>query len=102
MYYIRLLPNKNGAYSPPQTSSAPNMVMIPDELIEEFINYKGFIIPVIENGIVVSLKANTEALEAWELEKSNMPVVIDPPTRVDILEAKIAYLAMMTNISLEE
>ena len=66
MYYINAQPNESGNYGNPMGQPFPGSVSLPDDLLSDYINAKGFVIPVIENGEVVSLEVNQEALTAYE------------------------------------
>ena len=71
MYYINAQPNASGNYGNPMGQPFTGSVSLPDNLLSDYINVKGFVIPVIENGEVVSLEVNQEALDAYEA--SNQP-----------------------------
>ena len=66
MYYINAQPNASGNYGNPMGQQFPGSVALPDDLLSDYINVKGFVIPVIENGTVVSLEVNQAALTAYE------------------------------------
>lgn len=66
MYYINAQPNDSGNYGNPMGQPFPGSVVLPDDLLGAYIEAKGFVIPVIENGAVVSLEVNQDALDAYE------------------------------------
>lgn len=66
MYYINAQPNASGNYGNPMGQPFPGSVALPDDLLSDYINAKGFVIPSVENGAVVSLEVNQEALTAYE------------------------------------
>lgn len=66
MYYINAQPNESGNYGNPKGQPFSGSVALPDDLLSDYINAKGFVIPVIEDGAVVSLEVNQEALTAYE------------------------------------
>lgn len=87
MYYINAKPKESGNYGNPMGQPFPGSVALPDDLLSDYINAKGFVIPVIENGEVVSLEVNQAALDAYNAEH---PDVLEPdpqPTTEDILNA---------------
>ena len=66
MYYINATPNESGNYGNPMGQPFPGSVTLPAWLLEDYISAKGFVIPSVENGAVVSLEVNQEALTAYE------------------------------------
>lgn len=98
MQYIRPTPNPSGAYPAPQSNPAPGLVPISDTLTAELVAYNGFVLPVIENGEVVSLAVNTEAWEAWKAAETAKEALESGPTPTDserlaAMEAAILELA---------
>lgn len=77
MYYLNAQPNESGNYGNPMGQPFPGSVCLPDDLLGDYINAKGFVIPSIENGEVVSLEVNQEALDAYNAEHPDVP---DEPT----------------------
>lgn len=65
MYYIKSKPNDNGNYGNPTSNKFDNSVALPDELLADFIKYKGFVTLVIEEDKVISLDVNQEALDNY-------------------------------------
>lgn len=87
MYYINAKPKESGNYGNPMGQPFPGSVGLSDELLSDYINAKGFVIPSIESGEVVSLEVNQTALDAYNAEH---PDVLEPdpqPTTEDILNA---------------
>lgn len=66
MYYINATPNTSGNYGNPMGRPFTGSLALPDDLLGAYIEAKGFVIPSIENGEVVSLEVNQEALTAYE------------------------------------
>lgn len=85
MYYINATPNESGNYGNPMGQPFPGSVGLPDDLLSDYINAKGFVIPVIENGDVVSLEVNQEALDAYNAEHPDVPEPDPQPTTEDII-----------------
>ena len=78
MNIIQKQPNPSGAYPPTQSWSEETP---PDTHYEitsdatEFFN--GFIIPTIENDVVISFVCNTALWETWKSEQAEIPIPID-------------------------
>lgn len=90
MYYINTTPNASGNYGNPMGQPFPGSVSLPDDLLSDYINAKGFVIPSVENGAVVSLEVNQDALDAYLADHPDQPEVPEPepqPTTEDILNA---------------
>lgn len=77
MYYINETPNASGNYGNPKGQPFSGSVALHDGLLSDYINAKGFVIPAIENGEVVSLEVNQEELDAYNAEHPDVP---DEPT----------------------
>ena len=54
MYYINAQSNESGNYGNPMSQNFPGSIAMPDDLLSDYISANGFVIPVIENGAVVS------------------------------------------------
>ena len=99
MNIIQKQPNPSGAYPPIQSWSD---AIPPDTHYEitcdysEFFN--GFIIPTVENGVVISFICNTTEREKW---KSSLPTPQPPqPTETEKLRADVDFLAVMTGVTI--
>lgn len=66
MYYINATPNESSNYGNPMGQPFHGSVGLPDYLLSAYIEAKGFVIPVVENGSVKSMEVNQEALAAYE------------------------------------
>lgn len=66
MFYINEQPNESGNYGNPMGQPFPGSVALPDDLLDDYIGAKGFVLPAIEKGQVESLTVNEEALAAYE------------------------------------
>lgn len=67
--YLKNAPNSAGAYPPPQSLRAGGLLIFPDEFLEEFIEYNGFVTLEIEGNTVTSIAPNTEAWETWKAKQ---------------------------------
>lgn len=77
MYYINATPRESGDYGNPMGQPFAGSVVLPDGLLGDYINAKGFVIPVIENGEVVGLEVNQTSLDAYNADHPDVP---DEPT----------------------
>lgn len=87
MFYINAQPNESGNYGNPMGNKFPNCVALPDDLLTAYIEARGFVLPTIEDNLVISLKTNQEALDAYLAEHPDNPSVEDSkPTSEEILD----------------
>ena len=92
MYYINATPNESGNHGNPMGQPFPGSAALPDDLLSDYINAKGFVLPVIENGQVASLEVNQGALDAYHADHPETPEPDPTPTvedRVAALESAI-------------
>ena len=87
MYYINATPNESGNYGNPIGQPFHGSFALPDDLMRDYINAKGFVIQSVENGEVVSLEVNKEALDSYNAEHPDVPEPEPQPTTEDILNA---------------
>ena len=87
MYYINAQPNASGNYGNPMGQPFPGSVCLPDDLLSDYIEAKGFVTPSVENGAVVSMEVNQAALAAYNAEHPDVPEPEPQPTTEDILNA---------------
>lgn len=66
MFYIQKEPTEIGAFPPPQSLEAEGLYKFPEEFIEEFISYNGFVFLTVEGEAVTAISPNIEAWEAWK------------------------------------
>lgn len=90
MFYINAQPNASGNYGNPMGQPFHGAVALPDDLLSSYIEAKGFVIPAVENGEVVSLEVNQEALDAYLAEHPDQP----EPTP----EEAVTWSSMATSI----
>ena len=65
MYYINIQGPNHGS---PTSTPFPNSVSLPDTLLVDYINTKGFCTLTIQNGAVTALTVNQETLETYNKE----------------------------------
>ena len=87
MYYINAQPDASGNYGNPMGQPFSGSVSLPDDLLSDYINAKWFVIQSVENGEVVSLEVNKEALDSYNAEHPDVPEPDPQPTTEDILNA---------------
>lgn len=99
MYYINSTPNTSGNYGNPMGQPFEGCISLPDGLLSDYIEARGFVIPSIENGSVVSLETNQEALDAYLADHPETEPE-ETVSEMDQLRADIDYIAAMTSIEL--
>lgn len=98
MYYLNSQPI-NDNYGNPHFPAHDGDIELPDDLLTAYIETKGFAILSVTDGVITAIEKNTEAYNAYEAEH---PVMPDPPTDIERLEAQILYTALMTDTLIEE
>ena len=98
MYYITSTPTNNN-YGNPHYPAHEGDLLLPDTFLSKYAEYKGFIIPVIEDGYIVGIEKNVEAYDAYMADHPNTPA---PPTDFERLEAQVLFTAVMTDTLIEE
>ena len=73
MWYINATPNESGNYGNPMGQVFPGCVVLPDELLDPYIEAMGFVYLEIEEGEVVAVEVNQEALGAYLAEHPDRP-----------------------------
>ena len=81
MYYINIQGPNHGN---PISTIFPNSVSLPDALLMDYINTKGFCVLTIQDNVVTSLEVNQEALDAYI--KEHPDVEPEKPTTIDDLK----------------
>ena len=87
MYYINAHPNESGNHGNPIGQVFPGSVALPDELLDPYIEAMGFVYLEIEEGEVVAVEVNQEALGAYLAEHPDQPEPEPEPTTEEILNA---------------
>lgn len=90
MWYINATPNESGDYGNPMGQPFPGCVALPDELLGAYIDAKGFVYLEVEDGEVVAVEVNQEALDAYLAEHPDQP----EPTP----EESVTWASMATSI----
>lgn len=93
MYYIQKEPTANGNHGNPTSALFPNSVSLPDALLTDYINTKGFCNITVEGGVVTALTANQEALDAYLKEHPE----VEPEKPVTVEELLAALLGEEVN-----
>lgn len=73
MWYINVIPNESGNYGNPMGQHFSGSAALPDDLLSAYIEAMGFVYLEIENGEVVAVEVNQEALYAYLLEHPDRP-----------------------------
>lgn len=98
MMYINTMPNASGAYSAPQSNPVPGLLVFPDDLMPEFLQYNGFVTLDIVNESVVDITPNTEAWSAWIASRPE--TAEEAPSEIEQLRADLEFIAIMTGVEL--
>ena len=85
MYYINTTGPNHGN---PITTPFPNSVSLPDTLLMDYINTKGFCTLTVQDGAVTALAVDQEALDAYEKEHPE----VEPEKPVTVEELLAALL----------
>ena len=81
MYYINTQAPNHGN---PTSTPFPNSVSLPDILLIDYINTKGFCTITVQDGVVTALTVDQEALDAYN--KDHPDVTPEKPTTIEDLE----------------
>lgn len=90
MYYINTQGPNHGN---PTSTLFPNSVPLPDTLLMDYINTKGFCTLTIEDGAVTALEVDQEALDAYNAEHPD----VEPEKPVTVEELLAALLGEEVN-----
>lgn len=90
MYYINLTGPNHGN---PMGQPFPNSVSLPDALLMDYINTKGFCTLTVQDGAVTALVVNQEALDAYNAEHPD----VEPEKPVTVEELLAALLGEEVN-----
>lgn len=83
MYYINTQGPNHGN---PTSTPFPNSIPLPDTLLMDYINTKGFCTLTIEDGAVTALVVDREALDAYNAEHPE--VEPEKPVTIEDLQAE--------------
>lgn len=74
MWYVNLEATQNGNHGNPVSNYTEGKVGLPDQLLGDYIQWKGFVnFTSIVDDVIVSLEVNQEAYDAWEDEHGIKP-----------------------------
>ena len=90
MYYINTQGPNHGN---PTSTHFPNSVSLPDTLLMDYINTKGFCTLTIEDDTVIALVVDQEALDAYNAEHPD----VEPEKPVTVEELLAALLGEEVN-----
>lgn len=91
MWYISSKKNEYGGYSNPQSNKLENYFEIPEELIQDFIKYYGYVNLELDGDKVVNIYPNEEALMRYHAAQSAINTEKQPSlsTRIEELESAL-------------
>ncbi len=88
MYYINSEPTEAGNYGNPRGENFEGALALPDELLNDYIEAKGFVHLEATNGVVSLVRINRHAYDAYI---SSIPEPqADPQTRIAELKRNLA------------
>lgn len=90
MYYINTTGPNHGN---PTSTPSPNSVSLPDTLLMDYINTKGFCTLTVQDGAVTALVVDQEALDAYNAEHPD----VEPEKPVTVEELLAALLGEEVN-----
>ena len=64
--YIQKEPMPNGNFGCPFNNEFNDSILLPDELLEDYLSFNGFVYLTIEDGVITKVEGNVEAWEAWK------------------------------------
>ena len=97
MVYIKSRP-ENDNYGSPHFPPQRGDIELPQSLIADYLDTKGFAILTIENGEITAIERNDEAYNAYIADHPD----ITPVSELERLEAQVLYTALMTDTLIEE
>lgn len=80
MYYIQKEPTANGNHGNPTSTPFPNSVPLPDTLLMDYINTKGFCTLTVQDGAVTAVVVDQDALDAYNETHPDIPPETEPTT----------------------
>lgn len=98
MWYIKPIP-ENANYGNPHNPAREGDYELPDILVPAYTEAKGFVNITVEDGVVTACEKNAEAYDAYTAAH---PVLPEPPTDLERIEAQVLYTALMTDTLIEE
>mgnify|MGYP004508107713 CR=1 FL=1 len=83
MYYINTQGPNHGN---PTSTPFPNSIALPDDLLMDYINTKGFCTITVQDGAVTALEVDQEALDAYN--ETHPEVEPETPVTIEDLQAE--------------
>lgn len=102
--YIKLYPDDNGNHGNPVPNQLEGTVWLPDELLSDYIDTKGFATLTIENEEVNAVAVNQEALDAYEASLPDPASQPEPMSQSEIEEMLLdqEYRILLLEYGLED
>ena len=68
MYFIKATPNETGNHGNPTSKRSEGMVGLPEPLLRDYIDAKGFVYITVSDDVVTAVSVNQEAYDAFMAE----------------------------------
>lgn len=91
-------------YTPPQSTKAVGLVALPDEMLETFLEYSGFVELEISEGVAVSITPDVAAFEQWKAEQAELESIEaeDPQADTDAMLIDHEYRLTLLELGITE
>lgn len=95
MYYINPTPNITGNHGNPMGQPFPGSVALQDDLLDPYIEARGFVTLTLEGNTVTAVEANQTALDDYLAANPDTDPVAMPTLEKRIAALESAMLSMM-------
>ena len=72
MYFIKSTPNETGNHGNPTSKRSEGMVGLPEPLLRDYIDAKGFVFITVADDVVTDVAINQEAYDAFTAEDAEV------------------------------
>lgn len=72
MYFIKETPNETGNHGNPTSRRSEGMVGLPEPLLKDYVDAKGFVFITVSEDIVTAVAINQEAYDAFMAEDAEV------------------------------
>lgn len=97
MYYLSNNPTKNSNYGNPMVQPFQDCIALPDELLQSYLDARGFVTLTLDGNTVTAVETNQTALDAY---LAGHPDTEPEPIEQEKIRADIDFIAAMTGVEL--